>query len=63
MKVFTRIFVLDSLRATFDDMEQARANDVERFEMAEEAAVRGRQVASLQLWIDLPENRTGTPTA
>jgi len=59
MKVFTSVFVFDSLHATVNDLEKAVRRQAEHREAAEVTEESCGQVASLELWINSPQNRIG----
>ena len=63
MKVFTSIFVLDSLHTTFADIDEAVRKPVEHSDLADVTDPRRLQVASLELWKEVPRSRQGGGTA
>jgi len=59
MRVLTSVFVFDDLHDTFNDFDEAVKSQFEHPEAAEEAGASRRNVASLELWINTPRDRTG----
>lgn len=63
MRVFTSVFVLDGLRATFEDIEKASDPNHRYFDGNEAKDTIRQQIAHLQAQIEIPCDRTGEGSA